>query len=585
MRLISILLFATLVFAQDISLNFQNLDIKDFIKMVAKITHKNILITKHLRGKVNFIAVKPVKKKELYSILLDILRTRDYTLVENDKGYLELVTSKEAIESSSFKASDFPQISTTLVNLKHIQPKYAQKQIKPFLSKFGKIIIPNNKSFIMVSDFPQNIKKIKYILSRLDAKNEKLVEFIKIQNVLANNILKKLNNILSNLILKDKYKIYADDSSNSIILIGSKNIIKKIKPFIIKLDVKPKEITKTTQIIHLKNSDAKDIYKIINKLIKSQYKKNPPIFTLDESGNSLILIGEKTKVNVIENIISALDTPKQQVFIKVKILEISNMKTKNVGMQLGIVGGSASGSGLYTFSANLGGPAVAINTSSLGLATPTIKQGLALGATIDLLETLGAAKKLSEPSLLCVNNIPSTIYVGKTESVIVQSTVGTSTTDVTKNTYSRQDIGLKLTLKPRIDIDNKVSINIKGIIEDILPGSQIGLPTTSKREIYSTTIVSNGQSVIIGGLIKNNSDITVSKVPVLGDIPILGALFRHKSKNDDQTTLVIIVTPYIVKTSSDLDKLRNVFVKLNEVEKSFVNKILKKKDLKNVKEN
>jgi general secretion pathway protein D len=224
-------------------------------------------------------------------------------------------------------------------------------------------------------------------------------------------------------------------------------------------------------------------------------------------------------------------------------------------------------------SVNLGGPAVAFKLSDLGLALPTIKQGVALGATIDLLETLGAARKLSEPSILCINNTPSTIYVGKTVSVIT----GKTTSTVTSESYTRQDIGLTLKIKPRIDSDNKVALKVEANIEDILPGSTVGMPITSKRSINTTTILENGQSIIIGGLVKNNKDITIQKVPFLGDIPIIGALFRHKNINDDQTTLAIILTPYIVKKPQDLEKLRTTLAKLSGLEKKFVAKIIKKK--------
>ena len=142
-------------------------------------------------------------------------------------------------------------------------------------------------------------------------------------------------------------------------------------------------------------------------------------------------------------------------------------------------------------------------------------------------------------------------------------------------------MGLTLQIKPRIDSDNKVSLDVKAVIEDILPGSpDLTLPTTSKRDIKTTTIVNNGQSIIIGGLVRNNKDITIKKVPLLGDIPVLGALFRHKEINEDKTTLVIVLTPYIVKQSTDLDKLRTTLGKLNELEKKFALEYIKKKKLK-----
>jgi general secretion pathway protein D len=357
--------------------------------------------------------------------------------------------------------------------------------------------------------------------------------------------------------------------------VGEKRVVNKLYSIAKSLDKKPKPSNQITKVITLKNSDVEKVAKVLADIIKVKFPKNPPSVTAAKETNSLIIVGDRKQIDMIKMIIAALDIPKQQVYVKARILEISNSKASQIGAKFGIYAGSGE-NGLYTLSANLGGPAVAFNVADLGLAIPTLKQGIALGATLDLLETLGAAKKLSEPSILCINNTPSTIYVGKTVSVLT----GKTTSTVTSESYTRQDIGLTLKITPRIDSDNKVSLKVESVIEDILPGSVVGLPTTSKREIKTTTIVNNGQSIIIGGLVKDNKDITIKKVPLLGDIPIIGGLFRHKEVNNDKTTLAIILTPYIVKKSDDLDKLRVTLSKLNALERKFVKEYLKKHKIK-----
>lgn len=330
----------------------------------------------------------------------------------------------------------------------------------------------------------------------------------------------------------------------------------------------------TTDIVTLKNSDAVSMGKILNKIISQKYSssKEKPSITADKETNSLIIIATNTQIQMLKKIIQALDIPKQQVYVKARILEISNSKASQIGLKYGILGGIADSSGLYTLNVDMGGNALAFDPSALGISIPTLKHGLALGITLDMLETLGAAKKLSEPSILCINNTPSNIYVGKTVSVLTGKTTSTSTSE----SYTREDIGLTLKITPRIDSDSKVALNVKATIEDLLPGSPTLMPITSKRTIDTTTIVRNGQSIIIGGLVKDNKDITMKKVPLLGDIPILGSLFRHKMVNNDKTTLAIILTPYIVKKSDDLDKIRIAISKLNALEKQFAQKMIKK---------
>jgi len=573
-----LLLLFTFLSANEIHLNFNNIDITTFIKMVSKITHKNILITKEIHGKVNFISVKPIQEKEIFSILLNILKSKGYTII--DKGEFSVVVrSSEALREAPSLKNNSAEIQTDIIYLKNISAKDAYLQINYLASKYGKIVVNKEKNLLIITDFPRNLKIIKTILTKIDKEKQNKVKFVKLYKGNVKTIFPKVKDIAENLFNKKlfKYKLIENDDSNSIIIVASKEMINRLVPIIKNLDISPKPVSQITKIFTIKNSDVKNLQTLLNNIVKHKFKNNPPSLTADTETNSIIVVGNQLQIDTIATIIDALDVPKEQVYVKVRILEISNKKASQIGIKYGIVGGVANSSGLYSMSANLGGPAIAINTSTLGLSIPTLTKGLALGATLDLLELQGAAKKLSEPSILCINNTESSIYVGKTESVITQSTVGANTTDLTKNTYSREDIGLTLRVRPRIDSDNKVSLHVKAIIEDILPGSQVGLPTTTKRDIDTTTIVQNGQSIIIGGLIRNNKDLTISKVPFLGDIPLIGGLFRHKNLSVDKTTLVIVLTPYIIKKTSDLDKLREVLAQLNNIKTRFVQNLIKEK--------
>ena len=582
MKFIKLILMLTLILnAKNIELNFQNLKLDSFIKLVAKITHKNILLTNNMIGKVNFVSVKPVNEKDIYAILLSVLRSKGYTLIE-DHGYLKVVRSSEAYRDAPplSENTNLQEIQTDIISLKNIPVRDAYTQIAYLLSRYGKIVLNKEKNLIIITDYPANLAIIKQILEKIDTKNKNEVKFVDLKFTDVNKIYSKVLEIATNLynINALKYKIIKNDNANSLILVGPKEIVNKLTEIIKKLDVKPNMKNQVTKIIALKNSDVKYMQTILKNIINMKYARvqNKPSVTADKETNSIIVIATPEQFEIIKTIIQALDVPKMQVYVKARILEISNVKASQLGAKFGLIGGSATSSGLYTMSANLGGPALAFNPADLGISMPVLKAGIALGATLDLLETFGAAKKLSEPSILCINNTPSTIYVGKTVSVLTGKTTSTSTSE----SYTRQDIGLSLKVTPRIDSDNKVSLNVAVNVEDILPGSTAGLPTTSKRKIQTTTIVNNGQSIIIGGLVKNNNDVTIKKVPFFGDIPLLGALFRHKEVSKDRTTLAVVLTPYIVKRSSNLDILREKLVKLNELEKGFVAKIIKEKKLK-----
>jgi len=196
----------------------------------------------------------------------------------------------------------------------------------------------------------------------------------------------------------------------------------------------------------------------------------------------------------------------------------------------------------------------------------------------DLIKQLRIAKvsnTLSEPSILCVNNQESSIYVGQTESILTSSTQGSTTTSLAQNTYSREDIGLTLKIKPRISNDNKVILNIDTTLEDVVAGSGGGLPTTTKREVKTMAVVKDGEAVIVGGLIKDKVTESADKIPLLGDIPLIGGLFRDSQKTIDKINLIIILTPYVIEKASDLKALRDNLQKLSKLEKQVVDKLIK----------
>jgi len=182
---------------------------------------------------------------------------------------------------------------------------------------------------------------------------------------------------------------------------------------------------------------------------------------------------------------------------------------------------------------------------------------------------------LSKPSVLSTNNKESTIYVGRTQSILTQAQQSTQGGSNVINNYSREDIGITLKVKPRLSSNNKVSLAIETTIEDILPGSGTSAdrPTTTKRSVKTNAIINHAETIILGGLIKSADGNTVTKIPILGDIPIIGKLFTSTGNSNSKVNVVIYITPYIVQKSSDLSTLRVRLAELEAVQQQY-NKII-----------
>lgn len=328
------------------------------------------------------------------------------------------------------------------------------------------------------------------------------------------------------------------------------------------------------EMITLQNAEAKNVILILQDIFdKKTYEKEEikPLLSLDNESNSIIFFGSKNDMDSIKTLIGKLDQNRLQVYVEAKIIELSENKTKNLGVKYGLSAANASSSNIFTLGANFGGVSNALEsaTSSLfTIPTQTLTSAVALGATLNILKSNQAIDIVSEPSVLCVNNKESSIYVGETKSF----QTGQSVTDGgnTNTSYQREDIGLTLKVKPRISTQNKVVLEIETILEDVkeLQFSQVN-PDTTKKEVKTTAIVTNGESVILGGLIKTKEDTIKTKIPLLGDIPLLGEVFNHTKEIKDKVNLVVIVTPYIIPKSKDLTFIKEQLISLKLLEDEY----------------
>jgi len=597
MRLIRIIfLVFSLVFVlsarEQVNVNFSDLEIKDFIKLISKITNKNILINHRINGTVNFISTTPVYDDELIGILVSVLESKGFTIVQKGSIY-EVVRSTEAAKHNTRVIKQGKKLYGSLMVTQSIKVKsenvdIVAAKIRYLISKTAKLMTMKEVNSIIITDYPQNIETIKKVIKDIDIHNKSIVKVIPIRNAEIKKLRNRLSEIVKSLfnekVSDQKVKIILDDNINGIILVGNKNNVKKVEILIKKLDIES-HISKKLKIFNLKNSDSKAVLASLNAIVSKQKFSDPdlkPNISASEEINSIIVIGEPVIMKGLKLIIDELDKEKYQVYIQAKIIEINKNDAEALGVRYGFAGGDVSASGIYAMSANFGDPALteAAVTSVidyLGNIGSGQKTALALGATIDFLQTNGASKAISNPSVLCVNNKESSIYVGKTLSV---SSGQTAVAGSTTTSYKREDVGLTLKIKPRVSSNDKVTLDVEAVLENILDdGSKnaTGQPVTSKQEVKTQAILRHGESIIIGGLVKSYDSDSVNKVPLLGDIPLVGEyLFSSKSTKTEEDNLVVILTPYVIDKSEKLSKLQQQLGMFAHVQEEYNVKIFEK---------
>ncbi len=578
---------------EQVHVNFSNLEIKDFIKLISKITKKNILINHKVNGTVNFISTTPIYDDELIGILVSVLESKGFTLVQNGSLY-EMVRSTEATKHNARVVRQGKRLYGSLMVTQSIKINgenvdVVAAKIRYLISKTAKLMTMKESNTLLITDYPKNIETIKKVIRDIDTNNANIVKIIPIEHADIKKLQTRLLDISKSLfnekVVSQKVKIIIDDNINGMILVGSEANVKKMEALVKKLDTES-NISKTVKIFNLKNSDAKSVLTSLTSIISNQTFADPkmkPNVSASQEINAIIVIGEPIIIKGLKLIIDELDKEKYQVYIQARIIEINKNNSEALGIKYGFAGGDVSSSGLYAMSADFGSEsltkaattAVSDALSSIG-GSSGVSTAFALGATIDFLQTNGASKAISNPSILCVNNKESSIYVGKTISV---SSGETSVAGSTTVSYKREDVGLTLRITPRVSSSDKVTLDVEAILENVLDdgsNNATGQPVTSKQEVKTQAILRHGESIIIGGLVKSYDLESKSQVPLLGDIPLIGEyLFSSTSQTTEQDNLVVILTPYVIDKSEKLSRLQKDLGLLAEIQKEYNVRVFK----------
>jgi general secretion pathway protein D len=600
--------------------NMRDTSIRDFIRTIAKITHKNILIDAKVDGKINFIAEQEIKEEDILPLANAILASKGLALVDAGPFYKVVKASNAAAEGVSVsKKIEGETYQTVLFHLKGANSAVMRAKLKPLLGKHDKVVSFKENNILAITARPSTIRSITKLINAIESSEGKHSTIITLKHASVKDVFPNIQNMAKKLfpqtVESEKVDVFKDDATNSLIIVGKTDNIRKMIRYVKQLDMEGNDQTQKMYVIRLKNSNVEEMEKILGKLVAqmndvaSRHVKKggkPPkkaMVVSDVERNALIVLATGEQIRNIRETIRKIDIPKVQVYVKARIVEIDKNKAEQVGLKYGLNGGAITTNGLFTLNANLGASPLQMSNELLAFLNtnnttripdgnggyiiendPAFKFGnvdkvFALGAQLDFLEKNGAAHILSEPSILCTNNKEAEIYVGQTRSILTQAQQSTQGNSNVVNNYTREDIGLTLKVKPRLSSDNKVTLEVETTIEDVLDNESPSAdrPTTTKRNVKTTAIVNNGETIILGGLIKHAGGKGVSKLPLLGDIPLLGELFfTHTSDLSRETNVVIYLTPFIVRKSDDLEKLKAMLEELDRIQQEY-NKLVFKR--------
>ena len=584
-------------FAESYTLNFKDTDIKDLVKFVADATGYTVIIDPKVKAKINVISKDSLDEKELYNLFLKVLQVHGYAAVKNG-SVLRIIPDKKARTSSVpvLKGSeriDSSEFVTQIIDLKNVNATKLIPVLRPLVPQQGHMAAYVDTNSIIVSDTADNVAKIRKIVESIDKSPHKDMEVVKLKHASSEELVRILTQMLkpsasSKKSATEEHSLVADKRSNSVIIHGTLQIRKKIKNLIVQLD-SPLETTGNAKVFHLRHASAKDLAPVLSKVSQNMAKlgsdnksKNAAskaaTIEADEASNSLIITAQPDVMEGLSALIARLDIAREMVLVEAIIVEVLANNGKALGFDWmaankhqGFTGVNSSGA-LSGLGANpdLIDPGSSEDDKLVGLAgaLASIPGGYLGGlnftsgdtsfaAILTALETNGETNILSTPSLMTLDNNEASIVVGQEVPFVTGSYTstgaGSSNPGNPFQTVERENVGITLKVTPHVNEGEDITLNITQIVSGIAGSTTADIGTgiiTNERKIETTVRVNNADTVVLGGLLRDEVQETVSKVPWLGDIPFLGRLFSSSSTTVQKTNLMIFLRPTIVNSAA-----------------------------------
>jgi len=554
--------------ADEITLNLKDADIRALISTVSKFTGKNFIIDPRVKAKVTVISANTLTSEAVYEVFLSVLQVHGYAAVPTGSviKIVPAVNAKQGPLPLSNKQNDnYPadELITKIIRLEHVPASQLVPILRPLVPQQGHLAAYNPTNTLIITDHAGNIKRLLKIIDGVDRPDSDELEIIPLKHASASELVRILNSLRGSTAAKDAtntVKLAADDRTNSILVTGDRASRLKTRATISYLDTPLEDGDGNTHVIYLKYAKAENLVKILTGL-KEQSAKNSTanksksvasskvtsgsvisqnaIIQGDEETNALIITADTNTVKNLKAVIRQLDIRRAQVLIEAIIAEITTSNNKELGVGIAVDGTNRDTGALPVGLSNLAGIGDLLLASSTGTAPTSIPSGLSFalgeetssgvryGALLRALQTDQNTNILSTPNIVTLDNEEAELIVGQNLPFVTGSFTGAGTTD------------------------QNVKLVLEQETSSVIPGTVEAGIATRKRSIKTSVLVDDGGILILGGLIQEEVSDTESKVPLLGDIPIIGFLFRSKSTTKTKANLMVFLRPSILRNSKD----------------------------------
>ena len=582
-----------------VSLNFVNADIQEVIRAISQISKKNFLVDPRVKGTINIVSATPVSPALGYDILLSALRLQGYAAVESN-GVTQIIPEADAkLHVDSLAQGRGDKLITRVFILKYESASQLVNIVRPMIAPNSVVVAYPSSNALVVTDYASSVRRIEKLIDSIDQPNADAPLIIPVRHASAVDLASIINKLMPEAATpaagsddNQRFVLVADSRTNGLLLRSDNpGRIARVRELVDKLD-SAANVPGNIHVVTLKNTDATKLAQTLRSVMSGdtsaaaatattpgmqQAASSAPsgggMIQADTSSNSLIVTASEPVYNNIRSVIEKLDVRRPQIFVEALIVEVTADKASEFGVQwqnltgvnksgTNIIGGTNFGTtnNIIGASKDLTSVGQGLN---IGLVNGTTTLGgvsiLNLGMLAHALESDTNANILSAPNLMTLDNEEAKIVVGQNVPFVTGSyaQTGSATTATPFQTIERKDVGLTLKIKPQIMQGGTVKLQIYQEISSVVASSASSTAgvTTNKRSFESNIMVDDNQIVVLGGLISDSVNDVASKTPLLGDIPLLGNLFRYETRQHTKTNLMVFIRPYIMYQANGYRKI------------------------------
>ncbi len=573
-------------------LNLDDVEISALVEDVSMVTGYTFIVHPDVRKvRVTVMSQTPMSSDDVFQVFLSTLRVHGFAAVPAGRDTYKIIPEQSAVGEAFVTGSGPNAFVTEILKLNHFNAVEAAQMIKPLIDAQGQVVANANSNTLVVVDYASNLSKLRTIVAELD-KDRSVVETVALRNVPASEMETILNKVQGERAREGgpriNFSAVASETSNSIVIRGDELMVERAKQVAAELD-QTDPVRDNIRVISLNNSDAVEIVPILERVgVTMAARQSPgeggtfePTIAHHEPTNSLVISANYETLLAMERVIEALDVRRAQVLVEAIIVEMSDDTARELGVQFLVSGTegdapfastnfSRSAPNLLALTGALAGDGLfggddsvnktfrdAAVSSLLGANGVTLGFGgqdgdTLFGAIINAVEDDTESRILSTPFGMTLDNATSALVVGQEIPITTGEVLGDANTNPFR-TVDRKEIGVKLNVTPRIGEEDTVRLDIEQEVSSIFGSVNAATPDliTNLRSIQTSVIADDGEIIVLGGLVEQTETDVTSQVPILGDIPGIGRLFRSEGKGQTRTNLMVFIKPTIVR--DDLD--------------------------------